>query len=329
MVNKFRVLLASLLFSILGTLLLADEPANFPSVMNMRERKMTVDRITKSRLDHLLPEVMKKTGFDMWIILCNEDDYDPVFLTMIPYDAWCPITQILVFYDPGQGKPVERLNISRTNMEGLYQTVWTPPPTERSSGETQWECLARIVKEKNPTKIGINESENIWAAGGLSSSLKKKLVQTLGPVFSSRLQSAEPMVVLWLETLLDEEIDLIEKAVSISRAIIAETFSNKVITPGVTTTDDLAFYYRQKIANLGLEKAFRPSFSIRGRDPEVAGKYGKEDKIIRSGDLLHCDVGLKYLRYNTDHQELAYVIRRGETDVPDGLKAGLMEINKL
>jgi len=328
-IQKFKALGTALLFSVLGTLLPAGEPGNFPSLLSMRERKATVDRITKARLDLLLPDVMRKAGFDMWIILCNEDDYDPVFMTMIPYDAWCPITQILVFYDPGQGKPIERLNISRTNMEGLHQRIWTPPPTERSPGETQWDCLAKIVKEKNPKKIGINESEAIWAAGGLSSSLKKKLIQTLGPAFSNRLQSAEPMVVLWLETLLDEEIDLMEKAAALSHAIIAEAFSNKVITPGVTTVDDLIFYYRQRIADLGLEKAFRPFFSIRGRWPEVAAKYGKEDRVIRRGDLLHCDVGLKYLRYNSDHQELAYVLRRGETDVPEGLKAGLAEVNKL
>jgi len=328
-IQKFKALGTALLFSVLGTLLPAGEPGNLPSVLSMRERKATVDRITKARLDLLLPEVMRKAGFDMWIILCNEDDYDPAFLTMIPYDAWCPITQILVFYDPGQGKPIERLNISRTNMEGLHQRIWTPPPTERSPGETQWDCLAKIVKEKNPKKIGINESEAIWAAGGLSSSLKKKLIQTLGPAFSNRLQSAEPMAVLWLETLLDEEIDLMEKAAALSHAIIAEAFSNKVITPGVTTVDDLIFYYGQRIADLGLEKAFRPFFSIRGRWPEVTAKYGKEDRVIRRGDLLHCDVGLKYLRYNSDHQELAYVLRRGETDVPEGLKAGLAEVNRL
>jgi Xaa-Pro aminopeptidase len=248
---------------------------------------------------------------------------------MIPYDAWCPITQILVFHNPGQGKEVERLNVSRTNMEGLHTSVWRPPHTMSHGGEGQWESLARIVKEKNPKKIGVNESAEIWAAGGLTVGLKQKIVQALGPVYSGRLQSAEPMAVLWLETLLDEEIDLMEKAVSISHALIAEAFSNKIVTPGVTTPEDLAFYYRQRIAELGLEKAFRPSFSIRGRHPDVLAKYGKGDRIIRRGDFLHCDVGLKYLRYNTDHQEIAYVLRRGEKEVPEGLKAGLAEANKL
>ncbi|MCP2620145.1 aminopeptidase P family protein [Candidatus Aminicenantes bacterium AC-334-K16] len=295
----------------------------------MRERAATVDKITKMRLDQLLPFVMRETGFDMWIIICNEDNYDPVFKTMIPYDAWCPITQILVFYDPGEGKDVERLNISRTNMKGLHEKAWQPPHTRKSTGESQWECLARIVRERDPRKMGINESDVIWAADGLTVSLKKKLVKTIGQKYAQRLHSAEKMVILWLETLLDEELDLYNQAVAISHALIAKTFSNEVITPGVTTTDDLAYYYRQKLADLGLQKSFRPSFRILGRHPEVLKKYSLEDKIIRRGDVLHCDVGLIYLRYHTDTQEMAYVLRRGEEDVPPGLKAGIAEGNRL
>ncbi len=302
---------------------------DFPVVMSMRERKATVDKITLMRLERLLPRIMHETGFDMWILISNEDNYDPVFLTMVPYDAWCPITQILVFFDPGEGKAVERLNISRTNMEGLHETIWTPPHTQTHEGEEQWECLARVVKEKNPGRIGINESDAIWAADGLTASLKRKLVATIGPEHAKRLESAEKLSILWLETLFDEELDLYDSAVAISHALIAETFSNKVITPGVTTTDDLVFHYRQRTAELGLDKAFRPFFRIRGRNPEMLRKYPVDDKIIRRGDVLHCDVGIKYLRYNTDTQEMAYVLRRGETDVPEGLKTGMAEGNKL
>jgi Xaa-Pro aminopeptidase len=300
---------------------------DFPVVLNMRARKATVDKITHMRLERLLPRIMRETGIDMWLFISNEDNYDPVFLTMVPFDAWCPITQILVFYDPGEGKAIERLNISRTNMEGLHEKVWTPP--QNPGGEEQWDCLSRVIREKNPRRIGINESDVIWAADGLTSSLKRKLVASIDPKYKKRLESAEKLSTLWLETLLDEELDLYESAVAISHAVIAEAFSNKVITPGVTTTDDLVAYYRQRTAYLGLDKAFRPFFRIRGRHPEVLVKFLTDDKIIRRGDILHCDVGIKYLRYNTDTQEMAYVLRRGETDVPEGIKAGMAEGNRL
>lgn len=301
---------------------------DFPVVMSIRDRKAVVDNTTKQRLEKLLPQVMRQADLDMWIITCNEDNYDPVFNTMIPYDAWCPITQILVFYDPGAGKKLERLNVSRTNMEGLHTKAWDSAAWDLEKKESQWACLARIVKEREPERIGINESDAIWAADGLTVSLKNKLVRAIGDKYAGRLCSAESAATLWLETFLDEEIDLFNCAVAISHALIAETFSNKVITPGVTTTEDLRFHYRQRFAELGLGMAFRPFFRVRERNPEVLEKYGR-DNIIRRGDLLHCDVGIKYLRYNTDNQELAYVLRRGETDVPEGLKAGMAEANKL
>lgn len=302
---------------------------NFPVVMSMRERAAAQNAVTLLRLDTLLPRVMRETGLDMWIIPCNEDNYDPVFLTMIPFDAWCPITQILVFYDPGPGKAVQRLNVSRTDMQGLHEKVWTPFDRLTNEGEEQWACLARLVRERDPKRIGINISGDIWAAGGLTVALHEKLVKAIGPKYAGRLESAEKPAVLWLETLLDEDLDLYEAAVAVSHALIAETFSNHVITPGVTTVDDLVFHYRQRTANLGLEKSFRPFFRIRGRGPEMLKKFPITDKVIRRGDILHCDVGVKYLRYHTDTQQMAYVLRRGESDVPDGIKAGMAQTNKL
>lgn len=328
MLNKIKLLWATLLLAAMAFPIWNTVQKNFPAVMSIRQRKAVVDNITQLRLNQLLPQVMRQADLDMWVIICNEDNYDPVFNTMIPYDAWCPITQILVLYDPGEGKSMERLNISRTNMEGFHTLAWNPNPDAEGKTITQWQRLASVINQRDPEKIGINESEVIWAADGLTVTLKKKLVKAIGPVYSQRLCSAEKAATLWLETLLDEELDLFQHAVSISHALIAETFSNQVITPGVTTTDDLVFYYRQRFAELGMQKAFRPFFRVWARHPDVEKKFGR-DNVIRRGDVLHCDVGIKYLRYNTDTQELAYVLLPGETNVPAGLKAGMAEANRL
>jgi len=298
---------------------------DFPAMLNMRERVETINHLTKLRLEKLLPRVMRETEFDMWIILTQEDNVDAVFRTMTPMNTWNRRDLILVFYDQGLEKGVERLNISRMNMRGLHKNAWD----YKSKKESRWECLARIVREQDPKRIGINESEVIWAADGLSSTLKKRLIKAIGEKYVKRLYSAEKLCTLWLETLLDEELDLYERAVAISHAIIAETYSNKVITPGVTTVDDLIYYYWQRAASLGLDKAFNPSFSVRGRHPDVIKKYGTKDRVIRRGDLLYCDVGIIYLRYHTDHQEWAYVLRRGEKDVPETFKKVMAEGNRL
>lgn len=301
----------------------------FPDVLSVRERANVINKITKMRLDELLPRVMKETGFDMWIVICNEDNLDPVFKTMIPYDVWCPITQILVLYQPEPESKVERLNISRTNMQGLHENAWDYRAWDNEKKESQWDCLARIVRERNPERIAINQADVIWAADGLSISLKDKLVKTIGSEYAKRLHSSEELTTLWLETLLDEDLELYEKVVVVGHALIEATFSSEVITPGVTTLDDLLYYYLQRVADLGLERYAWPWFRIRARDPQVLKKYGKNDTVIRRGDLLQCDAGIYYLRYYTDHAEWAYVLRPGETDVPEGFKKVMAEGNKL
>jgi Xaa-Pro aminopeptidase len=302
---------------------------DFPKVLSMRERVDLVNTITLKRLNLLVPKFMRETGLDMWIIACNEDDLDPIFKTMIPYGQWCPITQIIVFYDRGPEKGVERLNVSRTGMPTFFKRVWDAAAWDNEKKESQWACLGRIVRERDPRRIGINEGEIQWAAGGLTVVLKNRLVEAIGPDYAARLESAEPLATLWGETFLDEEIKLMERATALSHAIIAETFSTKIVTPGHTTVEDLRYHYWQRVADFGLELAFYPFFSIRGRQSDVLEKYGKDDKVIRPGDFIHCDVGLKYMYYNSDHQEWAYIPRVGEIDVPETFKKIMAECNRL
>lgn len=328
MKRNFSALVAPVVAGLLLTVLPA-AGNDFPRVLSIRERVATVNRIVEARLDTVLPMAMRETGFDMWIVVTNEDNYDPVFQTLIPYNTWAPITQILVFYDPGAGKPIERLNVSRTFLRGLYKDVWDAAAWDAKKTESQWDALARVVRERDPKVIGIHEGEVQWAAGGLTVSLKKALVNAIGPAFASRLRSAEPLVTRWLETLTDEEIQVYSQVVAVAHALHAETMSSAVITPGTTTVDDMTYHYWQRAADLGLEMAFLPSCSIRGRSPEDTQRWGPGDRTVRHGDMLHCDMGIKYMRYNTDMQELAYVLRVGEADAPASLKHGLAEANRL
>jgi len=305
------------------------QPGGTPSVLPIRERAALVHKITAKRFDTLLPRMMRETGFDMWIISCNEDNLDPIFETMVPYENWNPITQILVLFDQSPGKGVERLNVARTDTQGLFKNAWDAASWDTKKGESQWDALGRVVRERDPKRIGLNEGEVQWAAGGLTVVLKKRIVEAVGSKYAARLQSAEPLVTLWAETLLEEEIEIMERAAALSRSIIADMFSPKVITVGQTTADDLRWYYWQRVADLGLKVSFSPFVSIRGRSPKDVEKWGKDDKVIRPGDLLHCDVGLKYMRWNSDHQEMAYVLRPGETDAPETFKKLMAEANRL
>jgi hypothetical protein len=266
---------------------------------------------------------MRETSFDMWIVICQEDDLDPVFTTMVPMDAWCPILQILIFFDQGPEKGVERINLSMTDMGDLYSKPWKG----RRQSE-QWAMLREIVEARDPRRIGINIGSIEWAAGGLTHNLYKQLVNNLPQKYAERLESAEALATRWLATLTDEEIGLYKHVANVAHAIIKECFSRKIIIPGITTTEDLVWHYWQRSTELGLSLAFRPFFDL-VRSDEMKEKYGIHDNVIRPGDVIHCDVGIKYLRLNSDHQELAYVLRDGEEDAPEGLRKLMAEGNRL
>jgi hypothetical protein len=265
---------------------------------------------------------MRETGFHMWIVVCNEDNYDPIFATVTPWDVWAPILQMIVFFDRGDDGGVERLNISITELGDLMSRAWS-----LDAPEEQWATLRRIVQERDPARIGINVSEVIWAADGLTASLRDKLVATLGEEYASRLASAEQLCIRWLETRLPRELALFEQACAIAHEVIATRFSREVITPGVTTIDDLRWSYWQAVTDLGLPLSFPAVYRLE-RSPEARAHYG-DSEIVQPGDLLHCDVGLKYLRLITDHQEMAYVLGPGETEAPQGLRDGMADANRL
>jgi len=295
---------------------------DIPNILPARKRAELITELLKDRLDKVLPLAMKEADLDMWIILCQEDDPDPIHKTMIPMDYWSHILQMLIFVDEGNGK-IKGYTICGDDPKGLYERLYT-----RQLEEEQWPILLDLVERKDPKKIGINIGSVKWCAGGLTHNLYQQLKSKLPDKYSERLVSAEKAAVRWGATLTEREINIYRHVIKIAQYLIAECFSRKAITPGVTTIEELVWHYWERVIDLGLEIAFRPHFKII-RNQTNAINYGKESDIILPGDVIHCDVGIKYLRLNTDNSSLAYVLRPGETDAPAGLRYLMAQTNRL
>lgn len=292
-----------------------------PSVLPLREQVRIVNQWLRIRLEKVLPEIMRREKLDMWIVVCREYNEDPVFLTLVPEPTFAARrTTMLVFYDRGR-EGIERIAVSRYGIRDFYKGVWNPEEMD------QWSCLARVVAERDPQRIGIDDSDTFAFGDGLSASLKDKLIKALGEKYASRLHPAERLAVGWLEYRHPVELEVYPHIVSIAHTIIAEAFSNRVITPGVTTTQDVVWWMREKIDRLGLGTWFQPSVSIQRQKSD--DEDGEQKRVIKRGDLLHCDMGITYLRLNTDTQEHAYVLREGEEDAPEGLGRALRMGNRL
>jgi Xaa-Pro aminopeptidase len=294
--------------------------AEAPAVLGLKDQARVVDGWLKVRLDTVLPELMRREKFDMWLVVCEEYNEDPVYLTLVPFeDISARRLSMLVFYDKGEGQGIEKFTVSRYGIGDLYKSAWDP-----AKDPDQWQRLAQVIKDRRPKRIGIDESETFAFGDGLTASLKERLVRVLGKEYASRLQSAERLAVGWLERRIPEELETYPHVVAIAHAIIAEAFSRDVITPGATTAEDVSWWMRERIRGLGLAAWFHPDISI--QRPKTSLTKGD---VIHRGDLLHCDMGITYLRLNTDTQQHAYVLKEGETDAPQGLKDALAQGNKL
>jgi Xaa-Pro aminopeptidase len=300
----------------------AQTPAAGDRVLTHREQATLIKSWIARRFEAVLPGLMQREGIDLWLVVSREYNDDPVFRSMAPLTTYSSRRRtILAFYNPGSGKPVERASIGRFDYDGLFTLV-------KTHNDGQWEGLRTFVEERNPKVIGINTSD-AWNHGdGLTANEKEQLVKALGPTFAGRLKSAEMLAVGWLEVKLPEETEAYRHVMRIAHQVIREAFSNQVIVPGVTTTEDVVWWMRQRVAELGLGGWFHPSVTI-WRRGGVPSDLPSDRRIIQRGDMLHTDFGIVYLGFSTDTQHNAYVLRPGETDAPAGLKEGLKGANRL
>ena len=299
-------------------------------ILSVKDQARVVDEILTDRLNNLLPKLMEQQQVDMWVIISREYNEDPVLKTMLPA-TWLSARRrtMLVFYRNTTTGNYEKLAIARYNVGDQIKAAW-----DMEKFPDQWDALIDIVTQKNPQHIALNFSNDFAHADGLTYTEQKIFYHKLPVLFRQRIVSAEKLAIGWLETRTEREQQLYPQLVQITHAIIDEGFSEKIILPGVTTTDDLVWWFRQKIRNLGLDTWFHPSVAIQRNDAEKfehlrAFSNRPPDEIIRPGDLLHVDIGISYLRLQTDVQQHAYLLLLGETEAPASLQQAFNKSNRL
>ena len=293
-------------------------------ILPLRAQATIRDDWLKMRLERLLPELLQREHIDMWLVVCREYNEDPVVMSLLPATSMSARRLTMLIFARDASGDVERLTLSRYGYEGFYEAAWDP------DAETQHDCLARIIRERDPGRIGINTSQLFAFGDGISHNEYELLYDALDETFRPRLVSAERLCVGWLERRLPQEITAYARLVEIGHQIIARAFSTAVIHPGITTTDDVVWWMRQTMHDAGLQAWFQPTIDIQA--PGLSFAFlGNEDArtIIQPGDLLHCDMGFHYLGLATDQQQHAYVLRSGENDAPPGLREALAAGNRL
>lgn len=299
-------------------------------ILPERERALLKDEILADRFNNLLPQLMDQAHIDMWLVISREYNEDPVMRTMLPA-KWLNARRrtILVFYRNKAENTIEKLAVARYDVGENITSSWV-----KEKQPDQWARLVEIINERNPEKIGINYSKHFGIADGLVKTDADELLEAFPDNLESKLVSAEKLAIAWIETRTQKEMDLYNTLVQVTHDIVDEAFSTKVITPGTTTTDDVVWWMRQKVTDMGLDTWFHPTIDIQRSDEALKSHIysftkGEKDKIIIPGDLLHCDFGITYIGLNTDCQEHAYVLKEGETSVPQFLAKAFAAGNRV
>lgn len=322
-------LLALLVLTLVSSDLIAspsDDP--YQSILTMEQRAAVIDELLQDKLDNTLPSLMRRTGIDLWVLTSREYNEDPVLRTMLP-SSWINARRqtILVLFD--NGTTVERYAIARYAVADLFEKAW-----DKEQNPNQWQALVSLIKSKKPKKIGINQSTHFALADGITATEQALLLNALPQDLRYKVVSAEKLAIAWLETRTQKEMQHYPMLTKIGHKMIKTAFSNDVITPGVTTTDDVVWWLREESRRLKMTNWFHPTVSIQRSDNNnfdqlKAFSDRPKGQVIMPGDLLHVDFGLTYLRLNSDQQQHAYVLRPGESEVPTYLTDALAKGNKV
>ncbi len=302
----------------------------YPKILSMKDRAQVIDEILEERLRTVLPTIMRREGIDMWLVVSREYNEDPIIKTLLPA-TWLAARRrtILVMYDQGSENGIECLAVARYDVGSSFKSAWN-----KEVQPNQWNRLKELIEERDPKKIGINRSKYFGLADGIVATDLEELKTSLGKKYTSRIVSAEKVAIGWLETRSPREMAIYPQICRIAHDIIDEAFSEKVIHPGITTTDDVVWWMREKVRELKLTTWFHPTVSVQRGDKESfehLRSFSKrpEKNVIQPGDLIHCDFGITYLRLNTDTQQHAYILKPGETEAPDFLKEAFRRGNRL
>ena len=266
------------------------------------ERQIRLDKF-----EQILPAAMRTAGIDMWIVAVKENDYDPLWEDM--GRGYISGIGFYVFTDRGRDR-IERAALGPSGylveQSGAYD-IFAAAST-----------LAAFVKERNPKRIGVNMSDEIGPADGLSHTMYQHLGKTLGEPYAARLVSAERLVSEFRSRRVASEIVAFGEAAGIAIQLAERALSNDVITPGKTTLEDVAWWMQDRLLERGLGSEFdMPSVYVTGPEGIAATSTAR---IIQPGDVIMIDWGVQLMNFGTDVKRVAYVLKPGESVPPPSIQ---------
>ena len=292
------------------------------NIIPMRDRVQMMERALRWKKEHVLPKVMREQDIDMWIIRNDEADLyynneGPVYTSLLPADFQGMTLPSSV--DPDRrGVGGQELPLFMMFRDNGDEIEYIEP--------ADYDHITELVKKHDPKKIAIGQHNNA------------PMLEALGSEHADRAIDSWLVGVRWLEWMSPEQIEMFRYVMGVHNDLIVEGFSNVAITPGVTTSDDLNWWFRHRARELGIEMENHPSIRVRRRlthiekYPEAAEEFPASNRnsvIIRPGDMVSCDMDIRLLGLVTDVHQFSYVLDEGESEIPQFLVEAFDKANAL
>ena len=307
-----------------------EAPARIHPLPSLREQALEQQAWLEMRMERILPQLMAEYDVSMWILSMREYAEDHVFWSITAPTTFAARRRSIYVINREEDGSLERLALGGTSQGGVFEAFRStrPAPTQPTAelvGSEQWNLLRELVEDRDPENIVLNV-DPVWAfSDGLHAGEQEELLEALGDEYSKRVKHEPRLAMNYIALRLPEMMPRYQKIEETVHAIISEAFSNAVITPGVTTTEDVVWWMRQKIRDLGYTTWFHTSVDVQ----RAGGVNSAGPTVIERGDLLWTDFGVVGLNLHTDTQHLGYVLRENEMSVPEGLKTCLKNSNRL
>lgn len=272
-------------------------------------------KIRKERIKILLPDAMKSTGVDTWIVICRENNSDPLAKHVGGENAGG--TAAFMFFL--ESDSIKAIAISpKGEANALKEISLHDKVIVIERNDNIWELIATQIEKADPNLIAINSSGyNI--ADGLSFTQRNLLEKYLKQKYAKRLISSADLVMEWLSVKLPDEIEIMKKAAEITAQLQIEAY--KTIVPGETKDSDVARYLKRRMEELGVSDAWSPDQNPNVNSGPDRGHSHSTDKIILPGDVIQTDFGIKvYDIWCSDIQRFAYVLNSDEQEPPEEIK---------
>jgi Xaa-Pro aminopeptidase len=304
-------------------------PARVHPLPTLRDQAVEQQAWLEARLDRVLPALMTEYGVDMWILSMREYAEDPVFGSITAPTTFAARRRSIYVMTRQPDGTVERLALGGTSQGGVFEAFRStrPAPTQDTGelvGDEQWRLLRELVEDRDPTNIALNIDPDWAFSDGLHAGEREVLEEALGP-YVDRVVREPRLALNYIALRIPEMMPRYRKIMETVHSMISQAFSNAVITPGETTTDDVVWWLRQRAQELGYTSWFQPSVNVTRQGSAAAGG----STVIQPGDLLWTDFGVVAMNLHTDTQHLGYVLRPGETEAPAGLRQCLADSNRM